>query len=562
MPNMSVDERPAIVFEAVTKRYRLGGGARETLLDAFGLSRFISRKKEVKEFLALDDVSFRLERGRRMGLIGRNGAGKTTLLKLISGNFRPSEGRVDVSGTVQALMTLGQGFHPDYTGRENIEASLHYNGLSSRESDDALEDVVEFCELGPFLDQPFKTYSSGMQARLMFATATAIRPDILIIDEVMGAGDAYFLAKSKQRVDKIIANGCTLLLVSHSMQQVLELCDEAIWLDGGRVTLAGPAFNVVKSYEEALYGAMLGSGDPLATRRAAGSKIVVTSRPQSPASVVGPASKPEEAKPSPEGREEPKASPDAIGLQLQIETGPQPKSPASDIGEMLASEPEEAKPSCEGGEEPKASPGATGVRLQIPTFLPHDSSADIPAIPDHEARTFHNTARGGLSRWDGSKGTKIVGFGISGPTGLADRLTSLQPAQMTIFLESESEGEVAYTYGVVIYDLQGRLMCRFISPTDRFQTKLGDGRRVELVLNPNQLGPGIYVISLSIHQATTIEGINAAPRYDLLSRSFEITVDLPDSLAAASAQFFHSCEWNFCGTALPGASGDEMIPQK
>lgn len=503
---MSASERPAIVFEAVTKRYRLGGGAREKLLDAFGLSRFISKKTEQQDFLALDDVSFQLERGRRMGLIGRNGAGKTTLLKLISGNYRPSAGRVEVSGSVQALMTMGQGFHPDYTGRENIQASLHYNGLSSREVNEAFQDVAEFCELGPFLDQPFKTYSSGMQSRLMFATATAIRPDVLIIDEVLGAGDAYFLAKSKQRVDKIIANGCTLLLVSHSMQQVLELCDEAIWLDGGRINLTGGAFSVVKAYEESLYGAMLGSGDPSATRRREGAETASEPR-----------------------------------LKAQIASTAQGPSVAS----------ESSKLPFGNDTKPHRAPAATGLQLQIPAFLPHERKVEIPTVPDEKGRTFHNTTRDGVSRWDGSKGTKIVGFGISGPTGLTDRLTSLQPAQMTIFLESEIEGEVAYTYGIAIYDLLGRAICRFFSPPDRFETSMGAGRRVDLVLNPNQLGPGIYVISISIHQATTIEGANFAPRYDLLNRSFEMTVELPNSLGPATAEFFHSCEWNFGTAALP-----------
>jgi lipopolysaccharide transport system ATP-binding protein len=517
MPDISANQQPAIVFEGVTKRYRLGGGAKAQLLDAFGLSRFGSAKREQREFLALDDVSFQLERGRRMGLIGRNGAGKTTLLKLISGNFRPSAGRVEVNGTVQALMTMGQGFHPDYTGRENIQASLHYNGLSSREASDAFEDVVEFCELGPFLDQPFKTYSSGMQSRLMFATATAIRPDILIIDEVLGAGDAYFLAKSKHRVDAIIAGGCTLLLVSHSMQQVLELCDEAIWLDGGRITRSGEALSIVKAYEETLYGAMPGSGDPLATRRRAGSKpLSVASRPKTPTTDI----------------EQPPAQPRAVATEV-------PNPHRDDAG------------------KPKAAPSIAGLRLQIPTFLPHERKVDNPAIPDQEGRIFHNTTRDGVSRWNGTEGTKIVGFGISGPTGLTDRLTSLQPAQMTIFLESEIEGEAAYTYGVAIYDLQGRPMSRFFSPPDRFKTRVAEGRRVDLILNPNQLGPGIYVISLSIHQETTIEGANAAPRYDLLARSFEITVELPDSLAAASAQFFHSSEWNFSNATLPEPAKQE-----
>jgi lipopolysaccharide transport system ATP-binding protein len=353
-----------------------------------------------------------------------------------------------------------------------------------------------------------------MQSRLMFATATAIRPDILIIDEVLGAGDAYFLAKSKQRVDKIIANGCTLLLVSHSMQQVLELCDEAIWLDGGHINLTGEALTVVKAYEEALYGAMPGSGNPLAARGRAGSK----------------------------------AGPDS-----------RRKIPITNIAQAAAVTPESVSPSSVEGGKPQDVPDSTGPRLQIPTFLPHEKRVKIPALPDQEGRTLHNTTRDGVSRWNGSKGTKIVGFGISGPAGFTDRLTSLQPAQMTIFLESEVEGEVAYTYGVAIYDLQGRPMCRFFSPPDCFEAQVGAGRRVDLVLNPNQLGPGTYVISLSIHHATTIEGANAAPRYDLLARSFEIAVELPDSLAAASAEFFHSCEWNFGTAALPAESKSEEI---
>ena len=262
---MQHDNKPAIVFRHVTKRYRLGGGPKEQLLEAIGLRR--KSADSLREFVALDDVSFELGRGQRLGLIGRNGAGKTTLLKLISGNYRPSSGEIEVNGSVQALMTMGQGFHPDYSGRDNIKASLHYNGLSSKDVREAFEDVVDFCELGPFLDEPFKTYSSGMQSRLMFATATAIKPDVLIIDEVLGAGDAYFLAKSKQRIERIVGGGCTLLLVSHAMGQVLELCESAIWMEGGRIRETGSAFAVVKSYEEAMYGAIPGSGDPSSTRR-------------------------------------------------------------------------------------------------------------------------------------------------------------------------------------------------------------------------------------------------------------------------------------------------------
>lgn len=500
MPEMSAIDRPAIVFEHVTKRYRLGGGPREQLLDAFGLSRFIAGSDARKDFLALDDVSFQLGRGQRMGLIGRNGAGKTTLLKLISSNFRPTDGRVEVNGTVQALMTLGQGFHPDYTGRENIQASLHYNGLTNQEAKAAFEDVADFCELGPFLDQPFKTYSSGMQSRLMFAAATAIRPDILIIDEVLGAGDAYFLAKSKRRVDKIIANGCTLLLVSHSMQQVLELCDEAMWLDGGRLNFMGTALRVVKAYEQALYGAALGSGNPESTR---------ISRVRKPTDQVP-------------------ASAASAATKFSIN---------QELGTVAL-----------GGFHEKRDLQA---KMQLPLFVPHADDSCPPVIPDHEGRVFRNAARDGLSRWQGLIGAKIVGLSISTLNGPSDRIVSLQPAKISIFLELEVSGDVACTYGVAIHDLEGRCLCRFFSQPDHFKADVGSGRRVELLLNPNQLGPGIYTVGISIHEAAPIEEIHAVRCYDLLSRSFEITVDLPDSLSNASAQFFHSCEWNFESVRLP-----------
>src|SRR5262249_721919 len=161
---------------------------------------------------------------------------------------------IEINGDVQALMNIGIGFHPDHTGRENVEASLQYNGLAKNEYREALDGIIEFCELGEFFDQPFKPYSLGSQSRLMFPAATAIRPDILIIDEVLGAGDAYFVAKSKLRVERMVRSGCTMLLVSHSMQQVLELCDEAIWLHEGEIRMQAEAFLVVKAYEEYLHG--------------------------------------------------------------------------------------------------------------------------------------------------------------------------------------------------------------------------------------------------------------------------------------------------------------------
>lgn len=252
MPEMSF----AIRLNNVTKAYRLFGNQRQQLMEVLGLHRLgMGKASQYREFAALNGVTLDVSKGSRIGVVGRNGAGKTTLLKLICGNFMPTSGIIEVNGAVQALMGTGLGFHPEYTGRDNARASLQYNGLNRKEYESALEDIFDFCELGDFIDQPFKTYSLGMQARLMFATATAVRPDILIVDEVLGAGDAYFIAKSRRRMENLVSGGCTMLLVSHSTQQVLEMCERAVWLDQGTVRMEGDAFSVIRAYEEHVHGA-------------------------------------------------------------------------------------------------------------------------------------------------------------------------------------------------------------------------------------------------------------------------------------------------------------------
>jgi len=242
---------PAIVLSGIAKVYRLYDSPSEQALDVFGLSRLrFWRKPRYHDKAALEDVSLVVRRGERIGIIGRNGAGKTTLLKLITGNFAPTRGIVAVNGSVQALINIGLGFHPEFTGYENIRASLVYNGLAEAELDAAIADIVDFVELDEYLHQPIKSYSLGMQSRLYFATATAIKPDILIIDEVLGAGDAYFSAKSADRMKRLTSSGATLLLVSHSMTQILQFCDEAIWLENGRVMLRDTALTVINAYEK------------------------------------------------------------------------------------------------------------------------------------------------------------------------------------------------------------------------------------------------------------------------------------------------------------------------
>jgi len=237
-------------FSDVGKMYKIFPSRRDNLLEVLGLRRLLGdRASRYQEFWALRGIDFELRRGERLGIIGRNGAGKSTLLRLVTGNIPPSEGDVAVNGDVQALLEIGGGLHPEFTGRENIRAALGFMGLGPAEIDEATIDIAEFTELGRFLDQPFKTYSVGMQARLSFAIATATTPEILIVDEILGAGDAYFFGRSTERMRKLIDGGASVLLVSHALDQVTRFCPETIWLDRGRIVMRGPTNEVVKAYE-------------------------------------------------------------------------------------------------------------------------------------------------------------------------------------------------------------------------------------------------------------------------------------------------------------------------
>lgn len=244
----------AVKFTNVSKEYRLYDSPKEQAIDVLGLARLrFWRSTKYRTFLALEDINLVIKHGERVGIIGPNGAGKTTLLKLITGNFSPTSGEIDINGEVQALMQTGLGFHSEFTGYENIKSSLIFNGLSGKDLEKAVEDIIGFCELGDFLYQPVKTYSLGMRARLQFAVATAIKPDIVIVDEVLGAGDAYFNKKSSERMAKLADSGCTLLIVSHSMQQVMQYCRRVIWLNEGKIIEDNEPLPVIKAYERSTF---------------------------------------------------------------------------------------------------------------------------------------------------------------------------------------------------------------------------------------------------------------------------------------------------------------------
>jgi len=247
----SATARPAIALDRVTKSYRIYGSPALHMADALGVGWLPYVKRRLPpEFVALDDVSLRIERGEKVGIVGRNGAGKTTLLKLVSGVVQPTGGDLAVDGSVQALLQVGIGFHPEMSGLQNVHGALIYNGLVGADLQQAIDDIIDFAELGEHLDHPLKTYSEGMKARLQFATATAIKPSILVIDEILGAGDAYFAVKSAERMRQLMGGGCTLLLVSHAMTQVHQFCDRVVWLERGRIVADGDALSVINAYEE------------------------------------------------------------------------------------------------------------------------------------------------------------------------------------------------------------------------------------------------------------------------------------------------------------------------
>lgn len=208
-------------------------------------------------FVALDHVSFTLRRGEVLGLVGRNGAGKSTLLQVLCGTLMPSSGQLQVHGRIAALLELGAGFNPEFTGRENIHLYATVLGLSPQEIEQRLPSIVDFSGIGRFIDQPVKTYSSGMYVRLAFSIATSVEPDILIIDEALSVGDGEFARRSFDRIMGLKARGATILFCSHSMFHIEALCSKAIWLDQGKVVLEGHPSQVTPSYQAYLDGAPL-----------------------------------------------------------------------------------------------------------------------------------------------------------------------------------------------------------------------------------------------------------------------------------------------------------------
>lgn len=270
---------PRIAAQRLTKAYRIWSEPSQRLLSPFfaGTARYLpgalAERLKVKatagyrDFFALQDVSFEVKGGEAVGIIGRNGAGKSTLLQIIAGTLQPSGGGVRVNGRVAALLELGAGFNVDFTGRENVFLSGAVLGLGKTEIGSRFAEIAAFADIGEFMDEPVKTYSSGMMMRLAFAVSTCVDPDVLIVDEALSVGDAPFQAKCFRRLRQLIAKGVSLLFVSHDLGTVRSICSRALWLKNGRAEMWGDAKSVAKEYEKfcwAELGVQTGEARPAA----------------------------------------------------------------------------------------------------------------------------------------------------------------------------------------------------------------------------------------------------------------------------------------------------------
>lgn len=250
-----MDNDHAVIVEHVSKKYckslkrSMVYGMHDIGRNLLGLSSNSHRLRK-DEFLAVDDVSFKLNKGETLGILGVNGSGKSTLLKMLNGIFWPDKGKITIKGKVGALIEVGAGFHPSLTGRENIYINAAILGMSKKEVDEKFDDIVRFADMGEFIDVPVKHYSSGMFVRLGFSVAIHCDPDVLVVDEVLAVGDSHFIEKCQERIRQLLEQGVTLVLVSHNLRLIATMCTRGILLHNGRQLMEGDINEVIRRYED------------------------------------------------------------------------------------------------------------------------------------------------------------------------------------------------------------------------------------------------------------------------------------------------------------------------
>ncbi|MDQ1911633.1 ABC transporter ATP-binding protein [Paenibacillus sp. GD4] len=233
----------------IWKKFSISSNRVNSLSQIFSLRKEKRNKEITKDFWALKDISFKLEKGESLGIVGSNGSGKSTLLKLLTGIMSPTKGVININGKISAMIELGAGFHPDFSGRDNVFINGMMLGMTKKEIAKKFDEIVDFAEIESFIDVPVKYYSSGMQARLGFSVATSVDPQILIVDEVLAVGDVEFQKKCKNRIKQMISSGTSLLLVSHGASDIEEICQKALWINKGETKMFADAKTVMNVYQ-------------------------------------------------------------------------------------------------------------------------------------------------------------------------------------------------------------------------------------------------------------------------------------------------------------------------
>jgi ABC-type polysaccharide/polyol phosphate transport system ATPase subunit len=261
----------AITVSNLSKCYQIYDSPRDRLKQFVmpRLHRIVGRvpKQHFREFWALNNISFEIKKGETVGIIGRNGSGKSTLLQMICGTLTPTSGAVETYGRIAALLELGSGFNPEFTGRENVYMNAAVLGLSKEEIDNRFDEIAAFADIQKFMEQPVKTYSSGMVARLAFSVAVQVDPDVLVVDEALSVGDMAFQEKSFTRMKRIRDNGTSILFVSHSPSAVRNFCERAIWLDSGRMRAIGERLAVCDEYQREMEDGIRRESHPIPTKK-------------------------------------------------------------------------------------------------------------------------------------------------------------------------------------------------------------------------------------------------------------------------------------------------------
>ena len=589
---------PAIRLAGVGKMYKIFPSRGANLLDALGLPGGGHR---YREFWALRGVDFEVQRGSRLGIIGRNGAGKSTLLKLITGNIVPTEGALEVRGDVQALLEAGAGFHPEFSGEDNIRAALTLQGVPPGAMPDLVDEIAEFTELGEFLGQPFRTYSAGMQARLAFATATAVKPDILIVDEMLSAGDAYFSVKAGERMRGLVDSGATLLLVSHSLDHVTMFCDQAIWIDRGRIVKRGGSMEVTKAYQQ--FTRVLDERRLTAKNRkiwegtvpshaldayaetldvrisVAGDDAVDVDRVRlvrdgmvEEEIAVGDAQDADNthaAYVALEGGDWTSPVETERGLARSLRaagggTGSIAFNLYAYFGESKYAVELEARGSGQLQVEVLRA-GVVRARLDeelgaawsthTVTLLPEraqvaavgaavsEADYDLPSRPSDiqslSAATRASNGSGEIRHWPGEGTITIDAVALAGRDGEQAVFHVGTPLTVTLDIRSHATGTFPLTPAVVLYRLDGTRVSSHVGPPHELELEAGDSRSLRLHFERLNLGDGHYILSAALYR--NLVQLGASETYDLVDRSYEFEVVGNDPFHGGV--FHHPAEW-------------------